>query len=128
MKDKEYDQVLTPIAIKDGDYLPFVARTENLGTAEFVICPIWKRNKLVKLHIYPKQQELMDYYYVWEGYGRHSLQFSGYQGLQDPKIWYSYFCKEHKCLSLRLYVPPESSYIWFTVYSDNITIGFTKTN
>jgi hypothetical protein len=114
------------IQLKDGDCLPFKSLSERLGRAEFVICPQYKNGKLVKLYINPAQQEDINYYYVWEGIGKSDFTIQSYQKLDDPKVWMFHYCKEHKCQSLRLYVPADSNYLWFNVFSNNISIGFLK--
>ena len=127
MKDeKPTTQSLTRKPIKDGDFLPFVATTKKGGLAEFAICPQWKRGKLVKISIYPMQQDDMSYYYEWEGVGRDYFTVQSYQNLGEPRIWMHYYCKEHKCQSMFVYVPSGSNFIWFQVYGNNISIGFTK--
>lgn len=113
------------IKIKDGDFLEFLWSTEKWGRAEFVVCPQFKRGKLVKMFIYPSQQGISDKYYVWEGTADY-FTVQSYQQLDDPKPWLFRWCKEHKTQSFRVYVPPESKYIWFSVLS-TVTIGFTKT-
>lgn len=122
MKDTE----LTCIPIKDGDFLPFVGLTPRLGRAEFAICPQWKHGKLVKMSIHPQQQEDTSYFYEWEGHGKRYFTIQSYQGLEEPKVWMHSYCKEHKCQTMSLYVPYGAKYIWFRVFGDNITIGFTK--
>lgn len=117
---------MLPIQIKGGDFIPFEWKTERWGRAEFSICPIYKRRKLVKLFIYPHQQENKEDYYIWEGTSDSYFTIQGYEGLNDPKIWLIGWCKEHKCQNIRLYVPSNSKFIWFHVLS-TITIGFTKT-
>lgn len=110
--------------IKDGDFMPFVGMTERLGRAEFSICPQWKRGKLVKISIYPLQQDDMSYYYEWEGDGKGYFIIQSYNNLDEPKVWMHSYCKGHKCQSMRVYVPNQAKFIWFQVYSDSITIGF----
>jgi hypothetical protein len=67
--------------IKDGDFMPFIGMTQRLGRAEFQICPQWKRGKLVKISIYPLQQEDRSYYYEWEGRGRCNFTIQSYCNL-----------------------------------------------
>jgi bisphosphoglycerate-dependent phosphoglycerate mutase len=114
--------------IKDRDFLPFVGMTSNLGRAEFVVCPKFKRGKLVELFMYPLQQENVNHYYRWQGNGKNNYTVQSYEQLDEPKLWMHFYCKEHKCQSFRMYVPNEANYIWFSEFSDSITIGFTKTN
>ncbi len=114
------------IELKGGEYLPFVAMTLNLGCAEFQICAKWKRRKLVELFIYPRQQENINYYYHWEGEAIY-FKIGGYEGLDDPKAWMFQYCKEHKCQSMRIYVPNGAKYLWFEKLS-GIGINFTRTN
>ena len=117
---------LTRKPINDGDFMPFVGMTQRLGRAEFAICPQWKRGKLVKISIYPLQQEDRSYFYEWEGNGKRYFTIQSYQNLDEPKIWMHSYCKEHKCQTMRVYVPNGGKYLWFQVHSDNITIGFTN--
>lgn len=46
--------------------------------------------------------------------------------MEDPKVWFIQYCKEHKCQSMRVYVPNDAKYLWFDVLS-SIGINFTKT-
>lgn len=117
---------LKRIVLKDGDQHPFEWKSDRLGRAVFTFCPQFKRGKLVKMTIHPKQQENIDHYYEWEGIGKRYFTIQGYQGLEDPNTWSHFYCKEHKCQSFHLYVPPESKYLWFTVFGDNLSIGFLR--
>ncbi len=112
--------------IKDGDFMPFIGRTQKLGRAEFAICPQWKRGKLVKISIYPLQQEDRSYYYEWEGHGKRNFTIQSYCNLDEPKVWMHSYCREHKCHSMRVYVPNGAKFLWFQVYSNSVTIGFTN--
>lgn len=117
---------LKRIELKGGEFLPFVAMTQNLGCAEFQICSKYKRGKLVELFIYPRQQENIDYYYHWEGKAQ-DMSLGGHEHLEYPNAWFFQYCKEHKCQSMRVYVPKGAKYLWFQVLS-GIGINFTKTN
>jgi hypothetical protein len=113
------------VELSCGDLIPFVDVSDRLGRAEFIICPQWKRGKLVGISIYPMQQEDMSCYYEWKGEGVNCFYLQSYQSLEEPKVWMHSYCKEHKCQSLRLYVPRNAKYIWFKVGS-TINIGFLK--
>lgn len=113
------------IKIKDKDFLPFIYTTKNYGRAEFEICPQYKYGKLVKIGIYPRQQQDCSYYYEWEGGKKISLTLESYDKLQEPNIWRFVYCKIHKSQSMRVYVPEGANFLWFQEYSDNLTIGFT---
>jgi hypothetical protein len=111
--------------LHDGNFMPFVGMTKSLGRAEFQVCPQYKRGKLVRLYIYPLQQEDRSYY-LWEGNGKRHFTIQSYEGLDEPKIWMHSYCKEHKCHSMRMYVPDDAKFILFQEYGDNACIGFTK--
>ncbi len=111
--------------IEGNESFPFVERTMKYGGAAFRICPQWKRGKIVKLSVYPLQQDT-DYYYEWEGTGRTSFYIQGYDNLEEPKIMNFSYCKEHKCMTMRLIPPPGAGAIWFQVFTSNIGIGFLK--
>jgi hypothetical protein len=98
------------IELVDGDVRPFVLLTHNLGRAEFTFCPVWKRGKVSEVFIYPRQQENIDYFYhVACGYSD-SFQVSSWshKGVENPKIWLHFWCKDHKCMSMHVY-PPNST-------------------
>jgi hypothetical protein len=116
--------------INDGDFIQFVDFTERLGRAEFTVCPQFKRGKLVRLSIYPRQQEDRGYFLLWEtnGKGKNHYTVQGYEGLDEPYLWTHHWCKKHKCQSFTMYVPRGAKFLWFSVFSDNVCIGFTKTS
>jgi hypothetical protein len=70
--------------------------TQRLGRAEFTVCPQFKRGKLVRLSIYPRQQEDRSYYLLWEanGNGKKHYTIQGYEGLDEPYLWTHNWCKE----------------------------------
>lgn len=115
------------VVIKDGDFIPFEYMHKSYGRAEFTLCPQYKRGKLVKLFIYPLQQEDRSKFWVWEGNGKRHFTVQSYDKLDEPKLWMHSFCKEHKCQSIRLYVPNNAKFIWFSEFSDNVCVGFTQT-
>lgn len=112
--------------INDGYFIPFITKTKRYGRAGFTVCPQYSRGKIVKLTIHALQQENVTKFWEWEGVGKKFLIITSYDGLNDPKIWMHGYCTEHKCATMRLYVPHDSNYIWFSVNSDTITIGFVK--
>lgn len=111
------------IPIEENKKYKFISRTKRLGCAEFIVCPVFKYRKLVNVYVYPKQQENRNYFYVWEGEAR-GLWLTGYEGLGDPNVWQTFYCKEHKCHSLEMYVPVGSNYISFTRTVDTFQISF----
>ena len=113
------------VKITNDVFIPFEAMHKSYGRAEFVICPVLKRGKIVQVSIFPRQQERKDYF-VWEGKVE-GLGFSGYEGLDAPKIWRTFYCKEHNCNSIELYVPNDAKYLWITVSLGSLCINFTKT-
>lgn len=91
------------------EWIPFVDMTKDFGRAEFSICTHYKRGKLIKAWLFPLQQEDRSKFWVWEGKAN-GLMLTGY-GLENPKVWLTGWCKEHKCQTLRFYVPPDSKFI-----------------
>jgi phenylpropionate dioxygenase-like ring-hydroxylating dioxygenase large terminal subunit len=108
------------VELKDGDVVFFTPRTDNYGTAEFEICPVWKRKKLSEVWIYPAQQpDKKEYYHISVGY---SASFGAnswtHKGIVAPKVWMFFWCAEHKTTAMRLYVPHNSNCFIVSILSD----------
>ena len=92
--------------IELGESIEYVPMTDGLGRAEFAVCPTFIRGYIRELHIFPLQQDMNVSYAVRipEHIKINQLGFSS-----DPhnphNMWHGTWCKEHKCLSLRMYVP-----------------------
>jgi hypothetical protein len=125
---KTLNENLNRIVIKDGDLIEFVDFTKNLGIAGFTVCPQFKYGKLVKISIYPGQQENDTYYLELDlkEIKKDYYTIQSYNNLDNPMIWKHFYCKEHKCQSFYMSVPRGSKYLWFEIFSDNISIGFLK--
>lgn len=96
--------------LNDGDVVHFVNYTRNYGRAEFGFCPTYKYGKLKDLRIYPLQQADIDTFYR-VNFKCSPLDWSINTSLAsvDVKIWIFFWCKEHKSMSFRIYVPAGSS-------------------
>jgi hypothetical protein len=109
--------------------IPFKERTQKYGRAEFIFCIKWKNKfrgwKRVKIldevFIYPAQQPDAKFYYRIKNGFSDSITIQSWVGLDDPKIWFWSWCKEHKCMSVRIYVPNDSKHIDVCFLS---TMGF----
>lgn len=120
------EKKLTTISF--GQDIPFSCGDSNYGRAEFVVCPVFKRGIMRELYIDPKQQP--KYFGEWfkvdlQGIRIKSLSLSGYPVAKDPRVWNSFWCKEHKCYSLELYVANNTSSLTVvTHFGDNVTLEF----
>lgn len=116
---------LKKIEVKDGSVIPYVWKTERLGRAEFQFCPIWKYGKLRELFIYPKQQENKSNY--WHLHGLKCIDFQlkswTHKGIENPWAWLYFWCEEHKCMGMNVYVPLDTSKLLVSV-SSGLTIIF----
>jgi len=115
--------------IKFGEIIECECLTHNYGRAEFVVCPVFKDGILKNLFIYPKQQPKYfgkAFNVDLEGYEAKSIQYCGYPVLADPRIWYSFWCEEHKCYSVELYVADNTKYLKINPhFGDSISLEFT---
>jgi hypothetical protein len=98
--------------LTDGDVVHFVPATARLGRAEFTFCSVWKRRKLGALYIYRRQQEATGVgadrsYVVRSGYSN-ALTVGSWSGVDEPRIWRHWWCREHKCMGFDCYVPTNS--------------------
>ncbi len=118
---------LRVIEITGEEKLPFQFMHERYGRAEFEICAKFHRGKVSEVWVIPRQQDV-DYIYQYKPPTPFStaISYSGYDGLDYPNVWYQYWCKEHKTMCVRLYVPNDAKFLWIHPLS-TLTIGFTIT-
>ena len=107
--------------IELGESITYVPRTKEYGCAEFSICLIFKRGHIRGCYIYPIQQVTNTYYRVTipDTLKLRIIYFSSHYP-DEPRIWRTWWCKEHKCHALEFYVPKEGNS--FTV---NCSMGDT---
>ena len=119
-KDKGGVFSYEPILFKWMDDVP---GGNNIGRAEFAICPIWANGRLKGAYITRAQQRELGYYFVKLHGDRISFNSMTHRGIvkQEPWIWLQGWCKEHKTQSCRIYVPPQSSKL---IIHDLNTAGF----
>lgn len=117
--------------LKDGEKVFFKWRDDtpggsNVGRAEFTFCPVYKYGKLKEMYIYPVQQRDIDTYYkAVFNYAPLDFSIQSWVGLEYPKTWLYFWCKQHKCAGFRLYVPTDSKYFEVQFLS-NFSINFGK--
>lgn len=105
------------VEVEGGINVPFKWRDDtpggsNLGHAEFQVCLKFRRGAPAEFWVYPAQQR--DVHTAWHKDWVHpdlGFGFSSYEGLDDPRVWKVGWCPEHKCCSMRLYVPKDSRFI-----------------
>lgn len=108
------DKTLPERALSDGDVVTFDATDSkaptpgaSLGTAEFAFCPKWVRGKLQAVYICPMQQRDVVERWRVECHGAmdFTVQSWTHKGIQEPRPWLYFWCKEHGCMGMRVYVP-----------------------
>lgn len=85
------------------------SKGQSLGRAEFVICQNWKYGRLKKFFIYPSQQRDVKFAY-FVNCNSTALRISSWthKGIEEPEVWLSFYCKDHKGFGQRVYVPRNS--------------------
>jgi hypothetical protein len=112
-----------------GDEIPVKSIDSHYGGAEFVICPVFQDGFMRELYITPKQQS--DYLGKMfkvdlTTMGINVLSLNGYPALvNDPNVWLTYWCQEHKCYSLELYVSNGTKLLKIdTHFGNTISLNF----
>ncbi|MEK0338014.1 MAG: hypothetical protein QQN41_11330 [Nitrosopumilus sp.] len=87
---------------------------KRYGRAEFDICPIFKYGKLKKIFVFRRQQETDECYEI-EAQDQKEFQINTWthKGFDNPNIWMNFWCKDHKTICFRVYVPPRTNIIEF---------------
>lgn len=87
---------------------------DRYGHAEFEICPVFKYGKLKKIFVFRRQQETSECYEI-EAQGQKEFQIMTWthKGFDVPNIWMEFWCKEHKTICHRVYVPKQTDIIVF---------------
>lgn len=91
------------------DYITFEWKTENLGVAEFSICPVFKRGRLVEVWIDPCQQENKTLYRLQ--CNADCFEIGNYSTIEKPPAWIYQYCTVHKTVNMRVYVPKKSTHL-----------------
>ena len=118
---------LKEVILEDGDEVKFTALTKNLGRAEFLFCPVYKRGLLKEMYIHPLQQEnVKNYYKIIIEEKTVSFNIDSYVHKMDsPMFWWWSWCKDHKANCFRCYVPSNSNCFkvekgsWLMITFDN---------
>ena len=116
------------------DKIKYKDRTERLGMAEFLFCPIFKYGKMDKLLIYRLQQESKGSYYIdFSKLGTKITLFNftswTHKGIEEPNIWLNQWCNDHKTISFRVYVPRNTDTIEFEIFSgEELEIRFVSSD
>lgn len=102
------DEARKLVELDGSQHVYFNLMDRVYGRAEFIFCPVYKRNgKLKEVWIYPKQQpDVNEYWVIRCG---HSESFGvgswTHKGMDVPSVWLTEWCKEHKTVSLSVYPP-----------------------
>lgn len=115
------------VELKENVQYPFTWRTDNWGVAEFGVCPVYKYGKLKEFHMHSLQQGVRNHYLYKFDYTPYDWSISSWthKGIEAPRIWIFFWCKEHKSQSFRFYVPHNSTYFTISTLS-NFSINFSN--
>jgi hypothetical protein len=103
--------------IKDWNHRIFFDwKHPNYGRAEFVICPQFKYGRIKRVYLTTKQQE-PHRGWVFPEINSDSYSISSWVGLEKPKVWLTFWCKEHKTPTTYFYVPPNSEFLDIQILS-----------
>lgn len=120
--------------LKDGDCVSFdpfdhSAPTpgESYGRAEFSLCPVFRAGRIQTLWIYPLQQRNVKFYYRVDAGRSTSLMVQSWthKGVDRPEVWTHMWCKEHRCTSMRVYVPTLATRFQIQILS-SLYVNFDK--
>jgi hypothetical protein len=97
--------------LHDGDIVPFTARTQKYGTAEFCFCLVYRRGKLIEIVITPMQQPDATEFFRLAAHGAQSFSANSWthRGVSNPWAWHHFWCTEHRCPAFALYAPTEAT-------------------
>lgn len=117
---------LTKLELKE-DYvpIPFEWRTDEAGTAEFVLFPIITNGRMTQVKMSPYQQPNAKHYYVinndegWEGISFGHLLVGN--KLNFPNVWKTDLYKDGMH-SIRMYVPHEAKSFFIRTALGNFCI------
>ena len=113
--------------LKENDMVRFDASSERYGTAEFIFCFVLKRGKLKELFIWPSQQaNVTEFFHVALPYAPQQFGVSAWthKEMDEPRSWMFFWCREHRCVAMRVYVPKQAKCFrvhfgsWFRIIFD----------
>ena len=115
------------VELKEEEKIFFIPSTENYGSAEFMVCPVFKYGKLRDLFIYPRQQpDKGGTYWHIKCWGQKAFQVRSWthKGFENPNIWCNFWCNEHKCLSFDIYPPKKANYFSVSMFVGTLELLF----
>lgn len=115
------------VALEENKKYPFTWKTDNWGVAEFIVCPVYKYGKLVEFNMFSAQQKADNHYQYKFDYKPMDWGISSWihKGMESPRIWLHFWCKEHKSPSFRFYVPANSTHFSVSTLS-NFSVDFSN--
>lgn len=118
---------ISVVEIKSTDVIKYRYNHKRFGRAEFILCPVFKRGYMQKLFIYRKQQGesgafVLDVAKVCPRVSQFMVETWTHK-TEAPRIWKNFWCKEHKCISFEVYVPPLTRKMVFNFhFGDTLSI------
>jgi hypothetical protein len=105
----------------------------SFGRAEFEFCPVFKRGKMTDLFITRRQQDNYENYHLplkELGFNNTTdFAFNGYDSSEGVRAWGHYWCKFHKAICFKVYVPNDTDTINFSYFFGyDLEIIFTREN
>ncbi len=82
----------------------------NYGRAEFAICPQFKYGRIKRVYLTTRQQEPQRGW-VFPEVNSDCYSISSWVGLDEPRVWLTNWCKEHKTQMTSFYVPDNSEFL-----------------
>jgi len=101
------------VTVDDSIAIHFVALDptpggSNLGRAEFTVCQIFKYGKPKGYFVYPRQQRDVDTCWYVTYVSFQGISIGSYGNIDPPRVWNTFWCKDHKTMGLDMYVPNNS--------------------
>lgn len=104
------------------DIITYNALDENLGRAEFDICPVFKNGIIREIFLIRIQQNVNEGFRLKmpKGYNARVFSITSWtHKTEAPKIWRNYWCKDHKAICFQTYVPNNTTKIVFDLHFGN---------
>jgi hypothetical protein len=115
--------------IKIGEEISFIWMHPTKGWAHLDICQVWKRGRIEKIFIVPRQQDnaFIFSFAPPKDYKATELNISSYGCEEEAQVTSNSYCDVHKAINTSMNVPKGSNYFKLSLHFGNsICMEFHK--
>jgi hypothetical protein len=130
MKNKMKKKVWKYKELKDGDKVNYDTIRPTYGRMEYRVCFKTDKKGIKEIYMYPNRETNIAYKIVCENPPMYVMPIGisapGGQEIKNPNVWSYVYCKEHKNICARIYVPDNTDCFEMDLSCGDVILSFQK--